>query len=121
MPKFENLRIPFAIHLPVGQRSSIAFMISSAHRTASAIALMVAGTLFPPSNCASLRAARMLAAINSTRLRPSSTQASLSSSRFVRHTRSRLGKLHLWSSPVVFPFYRGYDVLRRSSAARKAL
>ncbi len=60
-------------HLPAGQRSSIAFMISSAHRTASAIALMVAGTLFPPSNCASFRAARMLAAINSTRLRPSST------------------------------------------------
>jgi hypothetical protein len=40
----------------LGQRSSIAFMISSAHRTASAIALMVAGTRFPPSNCASLRA-----------------------------------------------------------------
>jgi hypothetical protein len=49
-------------------------MISSAHRTASAIALMVAGTFFPPSNGASLRAARILAAINSTRLRPSSTQ-----------------------------------------------
>jgi hypothetical protein len=49
-------------HLPAGQRSSIAFMISSAHRTASAIALIVAGTLLPPSNCASLRAARMLAA-----------------------------------------------------------
>jgi hypothetical protein len=36
-------------------------MISSAHRTASAIALIVAGTLFPPSDWASLRAARMLA------------------------------------------------------------
>ena len=58
-----------------GQRSSIAFMSSSAHRTASAIALRVAGTLFPPSNCASLRAARMLAAINNTRLRPSFASA----------------------------------------------
>ena len=28
---------------------------------------------------------------------------------------------HLWSTPVVFPFYRSYDVLRQSSAARKAL
>ncbi len=28
---------------------------------------------------------------------------------------------HLWSTPVVVPFYRGYDVLRQSSAARKAL
>ena len=37
-------------YLPAGQRSSIAFIISSAHRTASAIALIVAGTLFPPSN-----------------------------------------------------------------------
>jgi len=35
---------------PAGHRSSIAFMISSAQRTASAIALTVAGTLFPPSN-----------------------------------------------------------------------
>ena len=51
-------------HLPAGHRSSIAFMISSAHRTASAMALSVAGTLFPPSNCASFRAARILAAIN---------------------------------------------------------
>jgi hypothetical protein len=57
-------------HLPAGRRSSIAFMISSAHRTASAIALIVAGTRFVASNCASLRAARILAAINSTRLRP---------------------------------------------------
>ncbi|MGC2197677.1 MAG: serine/threonine-protein kinase [Terriglobales bacterium] len=31
-------------------RSSIVFIISSAHRTASAIALMVAGTRLPPSN-----------------------------------------------------------------------
>ncbi len=60
-------------YLPAGQRSSIAFMISSAHRTASAIALIVAGSLFPPSNCANFRAARILAAISSTRLRPSST------------------------------------------------
>jgi hypothetical protein len=30
-------------------------------------------------------------------------------------------KNHLWSSPVVFPFYRTYDVLRQSSAACKAL
>lgn len=37
-------------HLLLGQRSSIAFMISSDRRTASAIALRVAGTLFPPSN-----------------------------------------------------------------------
>ena len=78
----------------------MAFMISSAHRTASAIALIVAGTLFPPSNCASLRAARMLAAINSTRLRPSSTQASLSCSLCVRHANSGLRNftcgLHLW-------------------------
>jgi hypothetical protein len=35
--------------VPVGQRSSIAFIISSAHRTASAIALIVAGTLRPAS------------------------------------------------------------------------
>jgi len=28
---------------------------------------------------------------------------------------------HLWSTPVVFPFYRTYDVLRQSSAACKAL
>ena len=52
-------------HLAAGQRSSMAFRISSAHRTASAIALTVAGTLFPPSNWASLRAARILAAISS--------------------------------------------------------
>jgi hypothetical protein len=38
------------LHRAVGQRSSIAFMISSAQRTASAMALTVAGTLFPPSN-----------------------------------------------------------------------
>ena len=37
-------------HRGAGQRSSIAFIISSAHRTASAIALTVAGTFFPPSN-----------------------------------------------------------------------
>ena len=30
-------------------------------------------------------------------------------------------KNHLWSSPVAFPFYRTYDVLRQSSAACKAL
>ena len=30
-------------------------------------------------------------------------------------------KNHLWSSPVVFPFFRTYDVLRQSSAACKAL
>jgi len=30
-------------------------------------------------------------------------------------------KVHLWSSPVVFPFYRTYDVVRQSSAACKAL
>ncbi len=30
-------------------------------------------------------------------------------------------KFHLWSTPVVFPFYRGYDVLRQSSAACKTL
>jgi hypothetical protein len=71
-------------HLPAGHRSSIAFMISSAHRTASAIALIVAGTLFPPSNCASFRAARILAAINSTRLRPSSMQGRVAYSPFVR-------------------------------------
>ena len=69
---------------PDGKRSSIAFIISSAQRTASAIALRVAETLLPPSNCASLRAARMLAAINSTRLRPSSTSAILAYSPFVR-------------------------------------
>jgi hypothetical protein len=28
---------------------------------------------------------------------------------------------HLWSTPMVFPFYRSYNVLRQSSAARKAL
>jgi hypothetical protein len=56
----------------VGQRSSIARMISSAQRMPSDIALTVAGTLFAPSYCASFRAARMLAAISSTRLRPSS-------------------------------------------------
>ena len=56
-----------------GHRSSIAFIISSAHRTASAIALRVAGTLFLPSNCASLRAARIVAAIRSTRLQPYET------------------------------------------------
>jgi hypothetical protein len=61
------------LYLAAGQRSSIAFMISSAHLTASAIALTVAGTLFPPSNCASFRAARIPATIANTRLRPSST------------------------------------------------
>ena len=71
-------------YLLAGHRSSIAFMISSAHRTASAMALIVAGTLFPPSNCASLRAARILAAINSTRLRPRPSRRSLSFSLFVR-------------------------------------
>ncbi len=101
-----------------GHRSSMAFMISSAQRTASAIAPIVAGTLFPPSNCANLRAARILDAINSTRLRPSSTQRVCIL--FVIRVLG-WGKLHLWSTPVVFPFYRGYDVLRQSSAARKAL
>jgi hypothetical protein len=28
---------------------------------------------------------------------------------------------HLWSTPVMFPFYRSYDVLRQSSAACKGL
>jgi hypothetical protein len=109
-------------HLAEGQRSSMTFMISSAQRTASAIALTVAGTLFPPSNCASLRAARILAAINSRRLRPSSTLCSLSHSPFIRrHTRSWLGKLHLWSTPVAFPFCGTYDVPWQSSAACKGL
>jgi hypothetical protein len=44
---------------PTGQRESISRIISSAHRTASAIAATVAGTRFPPSYCASFRAARM--------------------------------------------------------------
>ena len=30
-------------------------------------------------------------------------------------------KFHLWSSPVVFPFYRTYGVLRQPSAACKVL
>src|SRR4030081_3527387 len=47
-------------HLPAVQRSSITFMISSAHRTASATALTVPGTFFPPSSCVSLRAAGIL-------------------------------------------------------------
>jgi hypothetical protein len=46
-------------HLAGGQRSSIAFMISSAHRTASATALTVAGTFFPPSNCLGIYAHSM--------------------------------------------------------------
>ena len=58
-----------------GQRSSISFMIASAHRTASVIAATVAGTRFPPSHCASFRAARIAAMMPMTRLRPSSTQA----------------------------------------------
>jgi hypothetical protein len=47
-------------HRPVGNRSSIAFIISSAHLTASAIAFIVAETFRPPSNCANFLAARML-------------------------------------------------------------
>ena len=74
-PDFGQRNTQRGPHRPAGQRSSIAFMISSAHRTASAIALTVAGTLFPPSNRASFRAARIVAAINNTRLRPSSTRA----------------------------------------------
>jgi len=73
----------------------MAFMISSAHRTASAIALIVAGTLFPPSNWASLRAASMLAAINSTRLRPSSTSKSVS--------------IFVFCSPLVWPVILARD------------
>jgi hypothetical protein len=56
-----------------GQRSSIAFINSSAQRTASEMAATVAGTLFPPSNGDNFRAARIAAAIKMTRLRPSST------------------------------------------------
>ncbi len=56
-----------------GQRPSISFMISSAHRTASEIAATVAGIRLPPSCWASLRAARIAAMIPSTRLRCSST------------------------------------------------
>jgi len=80
-----TLHIRASDQRPAGHRSSIAFRISSAHRTASAIALTVAGTLFPPSNWASLRAARILAAIKSTRLRPSSTPGVYHFSLFVRH------------------------------------
>src|SRR5271155_6011126 len=68
-----------------GQRSSIAFINSSAQRTASEIAATVAGTLFPPSNGDNFRAARIAAAIKMTRLRPSSTEAILAVSPFVRH------------------------------------
>ena len=66
---------PSSSHFADGQRSSISFIISSAHRTASEIAATVAGTRLPPSHCASFRAARIAAAIRSTRLRPSSTRA----------------------------------------------
>jgi hypothetical protein len=107
--------------LPAGQRSSIAFMISSAHRPASAIALIVAGILFPPSNCASLRG-------EDTRCDQQHALAALVHAKrsisFVfcsPHEVFGLRKLHLWSTPVVFPFYRSYDVLRQSSAACKAL
>jgi len=55
-----------------GQRLSISFRISSAHRTPSTIALTVTGTRVPPSYIASFQAAKMLAAINSTRFLPSS-------------------------------------------------
>jgi hypothetical protein len=55
------------------QRSSISFMISSAHRTASEIAATVAGTRLPPSYCASFRAARIATMMAITRLRDSST------------------------------------------------
>jgi hypothetical protein len=61
--------------LPAGQRSSMAFSSSSAHRTASEIADRVAGTLFPPSNGDSFRAAKIAAAMSRTRLRPSSIPA----------------------------------------------
>ena len=44
-----------------GSLPSISLIISSAHRTASAIAATVAGTRFPPSYCASFRAARIAA------------------------------------------------------------
>jgi hypothetical protein len=60
-------------------------MISSAHRTASAMAATVAGTRFPPSYCASFRAAKIDAAINKTRFRPSSTIASYHLSPLFRH------------------------------------
>jgi hypothetical protein len=45
-------------------------MISSSHRTASAMAATVARTRFPPSYCDSFLAAKIDAAISSTRLRP---------------------------------------------------
>src|ERR1035438_8607204 len=65
------------------------------------------------------RAARILAAIDSTRLRPSSTSnfsifASCSPHGFWAR------KSHLWSTPVVLPFYRAYEVPWQSSAACKA-
>jgi hypothetical protein len=53
VPGFTNDHA-FNICRPDGKRSSIVFMISSAHRTASAIALRVAGTLFPPSKLCQL-------------------------------------------------------------------
>lgn len=79
-----------------GHRSSMAFMISSAQRTASAIAPIVAGTLFPPSNCANLRAARIDTRRNQQHAFAAFVHAT--SLHFVRHTRSGLGE----TSPVVY-------------------
>ena len=64
LPNNIHLLFPIA-HDFTGHRLSISFMISSAHRTASAIAHIVARTRFPASYLASFRAARI------TRLRPS--------------------------------------------------
>jgi len=41
--------------------------------------------------------------------------------RATQKSATRSQKNHLWFSPVVFPFYRTYHVLRQSSAACKVL
>jgi hypothetical protein len=60
-----------------GQRESISRIISSAHRTASAIAVMVAGMRFPPSYPDNFRAANIAGAMSNTHLRPSPTNSSI--------------------------------------------
>ena len=69
----------------VGHLSSIAVIISSAHRTASEIAEIVAGTLLPPSCCESFRAARNTGGHQQHALTPLVHSGMVACSPFVRH------------------------------------
>ena len=108
-------------HLAAGHRSPIAFMISSAHRIASAIALIVAGTLSPPVKLSEFAGSEDSCRNQEHTFTALVHGASVAVSLFVRLKNLHKRKSHLWFTPVAFPFSTYLEVLRQSLAACKAL